>query len=620
MSAITTIHEQLIPLNLLKKSPKNVRKTPHSEADIEALAASIEAKGLLQNLVVEPEYDADGAATGCYLVNIGEGRRQAQLLRATRGRIREDEPIRCMLDTAHDGREISLAENVIRTAMHPADQFEAFRDLIDAGQSIEEVAARFGVTPLVVARRLKLANVHPSFLALYRAGEIKLEHLMALAITDDHERQLQVWKRLREYERHPETLRRALTEGEISVREPIARFVGAKAYTKAGGGVRRDLFAEEDEGYLTDKELLMRLATEKLERHAKELQRKEGYAWVEAKPSLDYAEFATYRRVGTVLREPTDEERAKLEAIAREKAEVQAQTDAAGDDEDRLAALGERTDELDAQEDAINEARTMPHPDQQALAGAVVSIERNGKLRIERGLLKPEDAKRFARAESAEHSASKEEAPRTHSAALVRRLTAHRTIAVQAALARRPDIALVAITHQLASRTFHAFERTESALQISAQHTSLEQYAADVRSCKAAEALESQRKAFIASLPADAEALLPWLIQQPQSEVLALLAFCVALIVHGVRGDEGPSELDPLAKALDFDMREWWTATAANYFGSVPKSRVLEVVREAVSPQAATALAILKKGPLTQAAEEKIAGTGWLPEFLRKKD
>jgi ParB family chromosome partitioning protein len=43
--------EIFIPLNKLKKSPKNARKTPHSEAVIEALAASIAAKGILQNLV-----------------------------------------------------------------------------------------------------------------------------------------------------------------------------------------------------------------------------------------------------------------------------------------------------------------------------------------------------------------------------------------------------------------------------------------------------------------------------------------------------------------------------------------------------------------------------------------
>lgn len=51
-----------IPLNKLKKSPRNARKTPHSEADIEAYAASIAAKGILQNLVVEPELEASGDA------------------------------------------------------------------------------------------------------------------------------------------------------------------------------------------------------------------------------------------------------------------------------------------------------------------------------------------------------------------------------------------------------------------------------------------------------------------------------------------------------------------------------------------------------------------------------
>jgi ParB family transcriptional regulator, chromosome partitioning protein len=50
--------EIFIPLNKLKKSPKNARKTPHSEAAIEAYAASIAAKGILQNLVVEPELEA----------------------------------------------------------------------------------------------------------------------------------------------------------------------------------------------------------------------------------------------------------------------------------------------------------------------------------------------------------------------------------------------------------------------------------------------------------------------------------------------------------------------------------------------------------------------------------
>ncbi len=120
-----------IPLDKLKKSPRNARKTPHSEADIEAYAASIAAKGILQNLVAEPELDADGQHTGFYFVTIGEGRRLAQLLRAKRKEISKTEPIRCVIDTANDPFEISLDENVTRTAMHPADQFEAFRELTE---------------------------------------------------------------------------------------------------------------------------------------------------------------------------------------------------------------------------------------------------------------------------------------------------------------------------------------------------------------------------------------------------------------------------------------------------------------------------------------------------------
>ena len=136
--------EIFIPLNKLKKSPKNARKTPHTEAAIDAYAASIAAKGILQNLVVEPEFDAEGAATGFYFVTIGEGRRLAQLLRVKRKEIKKTEPIRCIVDKTNDPYEISLDENVTRENMHPADQFEAFKKLAEErGFGAEEIDARF---------------------------------------------------------------------------------------------------------------------------------------------------------------------------------------------------------------------------------------------------------------------------------------------------------------------------------------------------------------------------------------------------------------------------------------------------------------------------------------------
>jgi ParB family chromosome partitioning protein len=119
-------------LNKLKKHPKYARKTPHSEASIETKAASIAVKGMLQNLVVEPELDGEGQPTGFYLVSVGEGRRLAQFLRAKRKEIKKTEPIRCVIDTANDPAEISLDENVTRENLHPADEHQLGADSAEA--------------------------------------------------------------------------------------------------------------------------------------------------------------------------------------------------------------------------------------------------------------------------------------------------------------------------------------------------------------------------------------------------------------------------------------------------------------------------------------------------------
>jgi ParB-like chromosome segregation protein Spo0J len=178
-----------VPLNKLKKSPKNARKVPHGEAAIEALAASIGAKRMLQPLIVEPEFVGGGEPTGFYLVTIGEGRRLAQLLRAKRGDIKKTHPIRCVVEVSLDGQEISLDENITRTAMHPADQFEAFRDQAERrGFGPEEIAARFGVSPQLVRQRLRLGAVSPRLMAVYREDGLTLDQLMAFAVSEDHAR------------------------------------------------------------------------------------------------------------------------------------------------------------------------------------------------------------------------------------------------------------------------------------------------------------------------------------------------------------------------------------------------------------------------------------------------
>ena len=134
-----------------------------------------------------------------------------------------------MIDAA-GSTETSLAENVIRTAMHPADQFDAFRSLVDEGMGVEEIATRFGVTATTVRQRLKFANVAPGLFELYRADEINPDQLMALAVTDDHAAQERVRDSAQEWQRNPNSLRRALTETMVdAASDPRARFVGLEA-------------------------------------------------------------------------------------------------------------------------------------------------------------------------------------------------------------------------------------------------------------------------------------------------------------------------------------------------------------------------------------------------------
>jgi ParB family chromosome partitioning protein len=287
-----------IPLNKLTAWDGNVRKTAGADTALAELAASIAAHGLLQSLVVRKEPSRAKRGGETYAVVAGGRRLMALQQLAESGRISADYAVPCQVvaDDA-DAAEISLAENAVRESMHPADEFEAFRNLSDKGMPAADVAARFGVTEAVVSKRLKLARVSPVIIAAYRAGKLDLEQVMAFAISDDHKAQEKVLKALRNIGDDPRSIRCALTDGEIPASHKAVKFVTLKAYEKAGGQVRRDLFAQDDEGvFILDQELLQTLAMAKLEKTAAGL-RKEGWKWVEIRLEQDHAEWSNCTRM-----------------------------------------------------------------------------------------------------------------------------------------------------------------------------------------------------------------------------------------------------------------------------------------------------------------------------------
>ena len=633
-----------IPLDKLKKSPRNARKTPHSEAEIEAYAASIAAKGILQNLVVEPELDPDGRHTGFYLVTIGEGRRLAQLLRAKRKEIGKTDPIRCVIDTANDPFEISLDENVTRTAMHPADQFEAFRELAEhRGWGAEEIAARFGVTAHVVRQRLRLGAVSPKLMQVYRDGGLTLDQLMAFAISEDHARQEQVFANL-SYNREPWIIRRDLTRSHVPATDRRAVFVGADAYMEAGGTIIRDLLTEDRGGFFEDAALLDRLVVAELERIACRAQEEEGWKWCEAR--MDFPHAHGLRRAYPHRVELSAEDEAAQAAAQEDYDRLSSEHE----DADELPDdVDERFGELEAEIARIDALRHAYDPDDIGRGGIFAVLNHDGTTRIERGFIRPEDEKPEPEeaeggetvidgvrvngdgeivedGEDGDHVSAldtedEEDDGKPLSDLLVRDLTAHRTLGLRLALGEQPDMALITVTHALAAQTFYrGVDATCLDIRPSSPH--LGGHADGIEDTAAAKALADRHAGWATDMPRDVADLWGFVAGLDHASVMALLAHCASLTVNAVRlpWERKPrvhETADRLATALALDMTAHWTPTVRTYLGRVTKAHILAAVREAVGDEASDRIAGMKKQPMAEAAEHLLAGTGWLPPPLR---
>ncbi|MBI1355137.1 MAG: ParB/RepB/Spo0J family partition protein [Acidobacteria bacterium] len=596
---------QLIPLNKLAAWDGNVRKTAGADTALAELAASIAAHGLLQSLVVRK------APRGKFAVIAGRRRLHALTALAEQGRLDPAVPIACQV-IADDANavELSLAENAVREPMHPADELDAFRELIDRGSSVADVAARFGVAESTVEKRLRLARVSPTVFDAYRQGELGLEEVMAFAVTDDHEAQERLWREAPAWLLDDaRSIRAALTEDDIAATDRRVRFVGLKAYQKAGGAVRRDLFSEGDRGvFVLDAVLLESLVLRKLEKAAKAVG-KEGWLWVEARPSFGYDELGRYERRWAEPVPLTDDEAAELAAVEREiDASYEIEGDLSCEQQERLDTLTARMEELTDEREEIWPEDTL------AIAGAVVSIGSDGEIDVTRGLVRPEDIPEKPRASKSEGA---DEEPRpTLSAALIESLTAQRSAALSATLIDRPAVALAAIVHLFATNVFGGRRGTCLDILLSPQSFRKAQ------GSKAVEAIEQARERWGERVPGDPEQLWAWCLEQDQSTLLDLLAFCAGLSVDAVqakgKADSGRLERAArLAEALQLDLGAWFQPTAESYFGRISKAQTLAALAEAKGAPPAPAWANLKKAELAQLAEREIAGTGWLPELLR---
>ncbi|EPW8697784.1 chromosome partitioning protein ParB, partial [Pseudomonas aeruginosa] len=416
------------------------------------------------------------------------------------------------------------------------------------------------------------------------------------------------------------------------------RFVGLIAYEAAGGGTRRDLFAEADSGvYLTDATLLERLAQDKLASLAAEV-KAEGWVWVDATPGTTHADLQAFQRAPRQRRSPNKREAQRIEKLQTKMQALAEAVDAAldADDEEKADALQEEGEHLGEQLQALENGLQDYGEAVKAAAGAIVTIDRNGEAVIHRGLLREAEAKalrtleRLRQGFGSEGEAGNDETgeeaddapkPAAMSDRLAQRLSAHRTAALQIEVARHPQVALAALVHGMVQTVLqgsHYGHDLPLGVKLT-QQDRLEGMAPDWPESPAAVALRELQQVAGEALPGDSAELFAALLAKPQDELVRLLAVCMASTVDVVtpRATQHQPGAE-LAQAVGLDMAVWWQPTADGYFQHVPKAAILDAV-EHYAPEHVTRLAKLKKGDIASEAERLADGTGWMPAIFAAK-
>jgi ParB family chromosome partitioning protein len=349
----------------------------------------------------------------------------------------------------------------------------------------------------------------------------------------------------------------------------------------------------------------------------------------------------------------SDEEHAKREALRDEMAEIEERYFQESD-EDLPEEIDRRLAEIEAALDAFESQPVIYDPAEIARAGVFVSIDSDGRLKVERGYVRPEDeaqneadgdaADAFVRghveivhvgadgetrqvdpaALSGNASPDEEEGDgiKPLSDRLVMELTSHRTLALRDALAGDPDIAFIAVLHGLVLQTFYRYA-TDSCLEIAWKSSGFSVQGPDLKECPSAKAIEDRQTNWEKQLPDEPELLWEFLCDFDHDSRMALFAHCVSLTVNAVhepwnRAQSRRHHADQLACALSLDMAAGgWKPTPENYLNRVPKARILEAVTEAKGDAAAELIDHLKKGDMAEQAERLLSDTGWLPKPLR---
>lgn len=519
------------------------------------LKASIKALGgLLHPLIVVP-MEGD-------LYAVAAGGRRLKALQELHAAGELADPLIYVREVASgDAVLISLVENVAREPMHAADECVAFARMLADGFTVEAISAHFAMSARDVHKRIVLAKLHPQLLAEFKAGKMSMDTACAFTVEMDHKRQMEVWKKLPPYSRSAYSVREALTHQDLTADSRLVRLVGLDAYKSAGGQVNEDLFAPENDPrrfILTDPGLIDTLVAAMLNERAEEL-RAEGWAWVEL-----LTDTSPYSHAHSH----------KLEKIARSSAK-------------------------------------------KADCGWYVYVTHDARLEVDGPYMSAAAvrAKQKAAMRGADDSGEGEgEAIERVPETLMRSLTAHKSAALQCALLGNPRVTMAVLAANLMGE--RGYQQSAMHVSIQRQDHEIANQARGYEGSRAAVELQAADKAWDERI-GEADAL-AFFLEQDLSVSLEAIAYATARSFSIISSREGaPEAIEPICKALDFKLPEYFKPTADTYLNHVPKKVLVHAVTQAVSAEAAAPIGGMKKGDAVAAAEAKLEGTGWVPEAIR---
>lgn len=627
-----------VKLSKLTLSPINVRQRPDELLEIPQMAADIEARGVLQNLLVTPVKKPRGT----FEVFDGGRRLRGLKLLAERGVIDADTydvPVKVLVGDEATLSETSTAANFHQLKMTPAEECRAFQYFIGLNGDIDGVAKRFGLTRRFVEGRLRLATLAEPIFEALSEGSITLDVAKAYASTENQEKQLLVWNSYGQTYSNADTIRRVIANESMKSNDPVAILVGEDRYAEAGGKIDRDLFSDAGDRWVNP-EIAQRLAADIMEVEAKRVGEELGLAWIRPIASnYTHSAAAGLYRVILPPVEPTEEQAARLGEIAERQDAITEEMEDEGLSEEAYKALDQEYDTLSDEEHAIrNVAPELPE-ELKNRVGAFLKLTPKGEMVLDSEYYSEEPVRVGGddEADGDEHGSDERSAgrggdytpppPRPEavapggkplSARLYDELAMQRRDVLAAALLSHPGLALdYAFFVMIDDRTstFSAYGSTIRARNpqdpVSGEQpaTRARGYLAEAHDGLDASWLEhkSEVERFEAFRALDDDSKAAW------------LAYVVAMSLEAkpsYRAEQCPLH-NRLATIMDVDVASWWRPTSENFFDRISKGSILTLLADVGGAALTARHATMKKSEISESCAKLFAGEAIVEPEIR---